>query len=154
DDKQLAKLIEQLGDDDAEVRKSAEKKLTEIGEPALDLLRKAARDSRDADVKLHALALVKLIEKSAFASIRQFTGHTGHIRHLAVSKDGKKALTASMDYSVRLWDVDTGKEVRKFDGHTSWAWSVAFSPDEKHVLSSGSLDRTLRLWNVADGKEV
>src|SRR5688500_4936002 len=80
DDKQLARLIEQLGDDDIDVRKGAEKKLTEVGEPALDMLRKAAKESRDADVKLHALALVKLIEKNAFASVRQYTGHTGHIR--------------------------------------------------------------------------
>src|SRR4051812_44961295 len=84
DDRQLAGLIEQLGDDDSDVRKAAEKKLTEVGEPALDLLRKAAKDSRDADVKLHAMALVKAIEKNAFASIRQYTGHTGHIRHIAL----------------------------------------------------------------------
>src|SRR3954471_20311928 len=66
DDKQLSKLIEQLGDDDVDVRKGAQKKLTDIGEPALDLLRKAARDSRDADIRLHALILVKSIEKNAY----------------------------------------------------------------------------------------
>src|SRR5262249_41153311 len=83
-------------------------------------------------------------------------GHTHHIRSLAVSKDGKKALSGAMDRTARLWDLDTGKELVqfKFPGDHSWVWSVAFSPDEKSALSSGSLDSALRLWDLETGKEV
>lgn len=38
-------------------------------------------------------------------------------------------------------------------GHTSWVWSVAFSPDGK-TLASGSADRTIKLWDTATGKEL
>ena len=152
DEKKIAKLIEQLGDDEYDVRKAAEKKLIEIGEPALDQVTKAARGAADADVKLRAIVLSATIGKGLFGQIRTFTGHTGEIRHLAVSKDGKRILSGSQDYTMRLWDTETGKEVQKFEGK-GWAWSVAFSPDEKKVLSSGGVDKTMRLWNVADGKE-
>ncbi len=59
-----------------------------------------------------------------------------------------------MDTTVRLWDLDTGKELKTLRGHTSWVWTVAFSPDEKYALSAGSLDKTLRLWDLDTGKEV
>jgi WD40 repeat protein len=154
DVKQIGKLIEQLGDDELDTRKAAEKKLADIGEAALPQLRKAAKEHLDADVRLRAIVLLRVIEKGAFGEIRKFVGHTGNIRHIAVSRDGKRALTAGMDNTARLWEIDTGKELKKLTGHTGWVWSVAFSPDEKQALTSGSLDRTMRRWDLQDGKEV
>lgn len=151
--KQVGKLIEALGDDDVDIRRSAMQKLEQMGEPVLVQLRKAAKDHPDADVRLRAIMLQRTIERTYFGEIRRFTGHTGHIRSIAVSKDGKKVLTGSMDHTARLWDIETGKELQLFKGHTSWVWSVAFSPDEKEVLTSGALDKTLRLWTI-EGKEI
>jgi WD40 repeat protein len=54
---------------------------------------------------------------------------------------------------VRLWDVATGKAVRRFEGHAEWVFSVAFSPDSKRALS-GSYDRTVRLWDIETGQEL
>jgi WD40 repeat protein/tetratricopeptide (TPR) repeat protein len=72
---------------------------------------------------------------------------------VAVSADGKLALTGGFDHMPRLWVVENGKEVRSFAGHTHDVWSVALSPDGKYALS-GSADRTVRLWNTADGREL
>jgi WD40 repeat protein len=151
---EIARLIEQLGDDDADVRQAAQKKLGDIGEPALAALRKAAKSHLDADVRLRAIVLVRDIEKGASAPLRQFVGHTKEIRHIAVSRDGRRALTASQDNTARLWDVQTGKELRKVAGHGSFVFCTAFSPDEKQALTTGGQDKTLRLWDLADGKEL
>ena len=75
------------------------------------------------------------------------------MRSVAFSPDGTRLASGSFDNSVRLWDVVTGNEIRRFEGHTDWVLSVAFSPDATR-LASGSYDRTVRLWDVATGDEV
>jgi RNA polymerase sigma factor (sigma-70 family) len=77
---------------------------------------------------------------------------------LAFSPDGK--MLASGDHApawnlntIRLWDVTTGQELRRIQGHANGVTSVAFSPDGK-VLASGSVDQTIRLWDPASAKEL
>ena len=62
-------------------------------------------------------------------------------------------LTGSKDNTARLWDVKTGKELRRFEGHSSSVNSVAFSSDGSRILT-GSRDKTARLWDVKTGKEL
>src|SRR4051812_1498309 len=90
DSKEVARLIEQLGDDDVDVRRAADKRLLELGEKALPQLRKAAKDHPDADVRLRAIILERNIARTNFGEIRAFKGHEGNIRHIAVSRDGKR----------------------------------------------------------------
>ncbi len=71
----------------------------------------------------------------------------------AVSPDGRLAAFASADKTVRLWDVESNREVRRCIGHTASLWCVAFSPDGKRLLSGGK-DATLRLWDTATGREL
>ncbi len=59
----------------------------------------------------------------------------------------------SGDKTLRLWDVASGREIEKFEGHSSRVDSVAFSPDGKTALS-GSNDETVRLWDLASGREI
>lgn len=58
------------------------------------------------------------------------------IRSLAFSKDGQLLASGSDDYSVRLWNVRTGKKAcDPLYGHTSYVSSVKFSPDMKQLLA-------------------
>ena len=72
---------------------------------------------------------------------------------VALSPDEKRLLSGSRDKTLRLWDVDSGQEIRRFNGHSAWVRGVAFAPDGKRIASS-SWDRTIRLWDVDTGKTV
>jgi WD40 repeat protein len=80
-------------------------------------------------------------------------GASNQVNGAAFSADRRRALLASADKSVRLHDVEAGRDVRRFVGHTASVWSVAFSPDSR-LAASGSADRTVRLWDVADGTQL
>jgi WD40 repeat protein len=84
---------------------------------------------------------------------QRFAGHTAAVWSVALSRDGKTALSTSRDLSIRLWDVTTGTEIRQFTGHRDGVLKAVFSPDERTILSS-SEDRTLRLWDTATGQEL
>ena len=85
--------------------------------------------------------------------IRTFTGHSDVVRSVAFSPDGEYALSGSWDKTLKLWDVNTGREIRTFRGYPSDVNSVAFSPNGNYALS-GSRDKTLKLWDVNTGREI
>jgi len=79
--------------------------------------------------------------------------HSSEIRSVVFSPDGRRALSGSLNDTLRLWDVESGKELATGKGHAAAIWSVAFSPDGKRALS-GSRDKTLKLWDVESMKEL
>lgn len=70
---------------------------------------------------------------------------------VALSPDGRFAVTGHEDGAARLWDVDSGVMLRRFEGHDAAVTGVAFSPDGA-LLGTGSLDGTARLWKVSTGE--
>ncbi|KAJ1493556.1 quinon protein alcohol dehydrogenase-like superfamily [Baffinella frigidus] len=80
-------------------------------------------------------------------------GHSGEVHCVAFSPDGKRVVSASNDFRVKIWNVETGAEVCTLTGHTGQVYSVAFSPDGKLVVS-GSGDKLVKIWNTETGAEV
>jgi WD40 repeat protein/serine/threonine protein kinase len=94
--------------------------------------------------------------------VRTFEGHTSNPFAVAFSPDGDLAASAAgkiepggktVDCTVRIWEVKTGKELHRLEGHKSLVRGVRFTPDGKQVISI-AWTSDLRVWNVADGKEV
>ena len=75
------------------------------------------------------------------------------MRAVAISHDGRLAVTVSSDKSACLWEVATGRQIRRFIGHDYWVTDVAFSPDDRFVVT-GSDDTTARLWDIRTGAQV
>jgi RNA polymerase sigma factor (sigma-70 family) len=85
--------------------------------------------------------------------------HGQQVRCVAFWPDGERLVSCSADFTIRLWDRETGKEVRRFDGHKDQVQFVRFTPDGKYLVSAGggwnrdNRDTSVRLWDVASGKE-
>lgn len=72
---------------------------------------------------------------------------------VAFSPDGRTLASGSGDYSIKLWDIASGRELRTLTGHSGIVNSVAFAPDGR-TLASASHDHTVKLWDVASGQEL
>ncbi len=81
------------------------------------------------------------------------TGHALKVDGLAFSPDGRLLASGSADSTVKLWDVESVRELRTLAGHRAWVRAVAFSPDGK-TLASAAADGSLKLWDVATGAEL
>lgn len=80
-------------------------------------------------------------------STRVFKGHTNGV--MCLQFDDNILATGSYDSTIKIWDIETGEELRTLRGHTRGIRSLQFD-DTK--LISGSLDMTLRVWNWRTGE--
>jgi WD40 repeat protein len=151
--KEVRRLIDQFGSDSFQEREAASKRLDAIGEAALLELRKAAADNPDPEVRYRANRAANDIARRCFTEVRCFTGHQRGLIQVALSGDGRLALSGGADHTARLWDVASGKELQKLVGHKAQVYAVAFRPGARQVLTGGE-DNRLRLWDTGSGKEV
>ncbi len=78
-------------------------------------------------------------------------GHTDWIEGVAITSDGRRAVSGSGDKTVRVWDVETGKCLATLEGHTDWVFGVAITSDGRRAVSCSD-DNTVRVWDVETGK--
>ena len=72
-------------------------------------------------------------------------GHTHCVHSAIYSHDGKRIISGSNDYTVKVWDVTTGTQLMTLPGHTSWISSVAISTDDKTIATGDSRGNVI-LW--------
>ena len=80
-------------------------------------------------------------------------GHAAVVRAVAFLPDGNQVISASNDGTLRLWDVQLGRQIRTFAGHSGAVTSLALAAAGDRALSGGE-DGSLRVWQVATGQLV
>jgi WD40 repeat protein len=74
----------------------------------------------------------------------------GDFHPICFSPDGKLIATETATFTVRLWDIASGKMVRELSGHTDAISGLAFYPGGKILLST-ALDGRLCIWDISTG---
>ena len=87
---------------------------------------------------------------SASASVFKLYGQTDRIIALAITPDGRRAVCAAADRTLKVWDLATGAMLRALEGHAEPVLGVAITPDGQRAVS-GAGDGLLKVWDLATG---
>ena len=98
------------------------------------------------------LFLKDMINNRDIPLLKTVTGPNS-VDSVAFSPNGKILAFGSRDNTIRLCNVESGKELKTLTGHSNHIYSVVFSQNGE-ILASGSRDRTIKLWDVGSGKEL
>ena len=126
------------------------KKMFHINDPFNPILRAFSPDGNTVASMVDDEKTISLWDVHTGKRKKTLKGHTNHLSCLVFCPDGKTLASASYTGTIRLWDVDSGKN-KTLKGHNDWVSSLAFSPDG-NTLTSGSDDTTIRFWDVDTGE--
>ncbi|MBM3982408.1 MAG: hypothetical protein FJ304_19490 [Planctomycetes bacterium] len=176
-EEEKAKLWARLAEVDAQLRKLNDK----TGGPAKEPTRfrevhswylRGGGLTTSATVSLDGRRIF-LSEYSAYApkggGIRAFDAATGKVLfkfekcesfvfQFVFSRDGKRIVAGCRDKSLKMWDAETGKLLRSFDGHNAEVVSVDLSADDNYIVSCAGESsaeqkvREIHVWDAETGK--
>lgn len=167
DFKRLDGLIEKLGSASFEEREAASRAVVKMGAAALSVLRRTAETHKDPEVRARAKVAVTAILRAH--EIARYIGPKKRVCSMAFSPDRRRVLSVDyylgngneeVDGVLRLWELETGKEVRRMAGHARTE-GAGFSPDGNWGFSTGwgghpwerTDDYSVRLWDLKTGSE-
>src|SRR6185436_12421331 len=119
-------------------------------------LRRSGWSASDVDQQLRIpdgaafLRVRHCVMRESAALVRDLVGHMLAVNACAVTPDGRRAISASDDRTLRVWDIDSGRALATLEGHTGRVISCGVTPDGRRAIS-GSSDHALRVWDLERG---
>jgi WD40 repeat protein len=101
----------------------------------------------------HLREIGKTEELRATPLLRTLQGHEDTVGGVALTPDGRRAVSASNDKTLRVWDLETGKTLRTLKGHKDQVKGVAVIGDGLRAISA-SIDKTLIVWDLETGEAI
>lgn len=83
--------------------------------------------------------------------VHELKGHERKVRMARFNHSGSQIVSASMDSSIKIWDLSNRKIVFTSKKHIGPVVSATFSPDDKFVVSA-SLDKSIKIWDAHQGR--
>ena len=93
---------------------------------------------------IYLFILIFFLEKFEFIPELTLLGHTKKINRALWTELNKKIVTCSDEGTIRKWDVETGKEVKKLKVTKTEVSEMRFSPDKTMIIAS-STDHAVRV---------
>jgi WD40 repeat protein len=99
------------------------------------------------------LKVLQLYELRTGSELLLLKARTSATETVALSEDGRRALSGGGDKRVHLWDLDAGQRLAELSGHTGRVMAVRFAPGGKKAVSA-SADRTVSVWDLKTGTRL
>lgn len=99
----------------------------------------------------------KFLLSQKWKCLHTLAGHSSMVHAVSISPDGKIFASGSSDKTIKLWELESGKQLRQlggwFSSHSGIVDTLVFSHDGE-IIASGSWDDTIKLWSVSKSKQI
>ncbi|KAK3269238.1 hypothetical protein CYMTET_22303 [Cymbomonas tetramitiformis] len=95
--------------------------------------------------------LVQVFDAGSRSVLRQLEGHTRPVHTVKFGTDKLHVFSGGDDATARWWDVATGAQLTRLDGHSDYIRAAAASPVGPEMWATGGYDHTCNLWDVRSG---
>jgi WD40 repeat protein len=75
------------------------------------------------------------------------------VSSVVLSPDGQTLISGSLDNTIKVWNLNSGEELRSLPRQPSIVESISLSPDGQ-TLASGGWGNIIKLWNLNTGQET
>ncbi len=95
---------------------------------------------------------MKLKEYHGLSTTDAQYGGRSVIYSIAIDNSERNLIAASGDGTPIVWDIKSGQQKYKLEGHKGWVVLTGFSSNGKYIFTIGDNDGTVKIWNSRNGK--
>lgn len=93
----------------------------------------------------------RTLRKACESDARILKGHSKPVNYSSYNSQSTKIISTSIDSTIKIWDVSSGKCLKTLKGHSAEVNCAIFSPND-NIIASASNDKTIRIWSSITGE--